>query len=476
MKMQKLAVFVFSSFCLTFFSSVFAQGSTGEAEKKWFEKVDVSGFVDVYYQYISNNKQGAMVDSSRTLETYNKQFAVNAVELVFEKAPDKDDPWGFKLDFMNGQNAMYQETPFNTSNQSFNMNLLQEAYVSLYFNFLKGVKIDVGKMATHIGYEVLETKDNPNYTTGYIFFNTVPFIHTGARATATLDDHWSVGFYLYNSAQGTGFNSAFQRGGDHSYSDGPNNARALGTQVKGVFADKYTLVWNTVYGMDQVTARRSNMDNFVDQTSPQYTKPNQPGRFASDYWFVNNVILDLVINKQLSLDLDWTHGIKAGSTAPNTNTGATANTLNGNVSTVLPDGTDLATKGAILGREGRNIKKVYNTYGIWAKYRVNDKFLVALRYEYLDDGRYGGALGTNGYTPVFRYDLQYKKSVLGIPSGDFGTQLRSFTVTPTYNWTDNLLIKLDLRRDWALGNQFTDLSGRPASYQNGMALGMVAKF
>lgn len=458
--------------------------SAPPAEKKWYDKVEVSGFVDVYYQYITNNKQGGAVDATRPFATNNKQFAVNSVELDLEKVATKGSRWGFRLDFMNGQNTMFQERPFYNTNQVFNMNLIQQAYVSMYFDIMKGLTIDVGKMATHIGYEVIETVDNLNYTIGYIFFNTIPFIHTGARANLQMTDNWSLGLYLYNSAQGTGFtgnNLQFDSlqanqltdTSTHAYVDGSNKARAVGTQISGsLVPNKVDVTWNTVYGNDNIPSRQSNMDYYIATTFPGVASPNaRPSSFQTDYWFVNNIYFTINPSSKMSITLDWTHGIRAGQTIVHA-----AGYINEGIESVTLDG---VTYNNIVGREGKYTKKIYNTYGIWFKYNLTDKLALGLRYEHIDDSRYGGALAVNPpgafTTPVDRYDLQYQSNNFGRPASSLG-QARTFTITPVYNFSENLVVKLDLRRDWAKGYQFIDEKGRPASYQNGATLGLVAKF
>jgi hypothetical protein len=265
-------------------------------ENKWYDTVNLSGYVDVYYNYTMNNRQGGTQDTAGTFHTYNKQFAVNAVKLSIEKVPDKVSPWGFRMDLQNGQNLMYQERPYQTSNSIHNMQLLQQGYISMYFPVGKGLLVDVGKMATHIGNELLDSKDNMSYTIGYIFFNTIPFIHTGARATYTISDKWSAGLYLYNSAMGTGYTggsgSVGQQFGaqgllpygdpaltsatstaypaasltstaQHAYVDGPNPLKTVGTQVKGEVTNKISWVWNTLYGDDNLRARPTDLDTYA---------------------------------------------------------------------------------------------------------------------------------------------------------------------------------------------------------------------
>ena len=511
MKIKKilLSLIIFSATGLSAQTMTPKGSDPKPAEAKWYDKVNFSGYVDVYYNWTSNNKQGAAQDTTGTFHTYNKQFAVNAVKLSMEKLPEKESPWGFRLDMQNGQNNMYQERPYQTTNSIYNMQLLQQAYVSFYFPVAKGLIVDAGKMATHIGNELLDSKDNMNYTIGYIFFNTIPFIHTGARATVTLTDRLSAGLYLYNSAQGTGFTANGQQFGysgvtpvnqnqlfstsNHVYSDGPNPFRAYGSQVKfDAIPDKFKIVWNTLYGNDVTQGRPADAEYYLSQTGmngllpggPMNTQWNPRSKNSRDYWFINHMSFIFNPTDKLTVLLDWTFGERSGYAITNaagyTNDGFYIDSnRNGKVDT---DGSDLKFR-----PDGQNVKKIYNTYGIWLKYNINEKYAIAARYENIDDSRYGGSLTVNQplafTTPRDRYDLQAASgditganfAGLGRPASSLG-QVRTFTLTPTINWTENLLIKVDLRRDWALGTQFIDQAGRAVKGQNGIIIGVVAKF
>ncbi|EMJ96974.1 outer membrane protein [Leptospira sp. B5-022] len=529
--MRKKTISLIASLVLLSSSSIFAQAKKDEKpaaapasppveeSKAWYDKINLSGFVDVYYQYVNNNKQGSDVDVSRTFETYNKQFAVNSVELDVEKVAEKSSPWGFRIDFMNGQNAMFQERPFYTTNGIYNMNLLQQAYVSFFFPVLKGLTVDVGKMATHIGYEVLESKDNMNYTIGYIFFNTVPFIHTGARASLAINDRLNAGFYLYNSAQGTGFTangdqfgySGITPYGDpatgssltntavHPYSDGRREQKAVGTQLKAtVIEDKFNIVWNTLYGNDNTVGRPTNGQLYSCNLAG-VTTCSVPSDGKIDYWFVNNLILSATPTDKLTINFDWTYGERGGQS----NTAAFGWDLTG---------TDVS--GYPYGRPDK-IKQVYNTFGLWIKYAFTETFALAFRAERIDDSKYGGPLVvnapntfvspyvnygasdwkapivqdilTNGFNPasaehvaavasLTRADLLYADiSGQRASAAGYG-MLRTYTITPTYTWSENVIVKLDLRRDEGPGKQFIDRNGNPTEGQFGATLGIVAKF
>lgn len=161
----------------------------------------------------------------------------------------------------------------------------------------------------------------------------------------------------------------------------------------------------------------------------------------------------------------------------------------------------------------RDLKTTYKAYGIFAKFKINESWGVNVRAEYIDDKHNNGALttfnpfmGPNAYLSEFKKltdaaiadavvaslaaDPNFgplgitKEQVLEMMSDDYknygGTrnagQYKTFTVTPVWNFTENLLIKLDLRRDWATGKQFVDQKGDKTDHQYGMTLGIVAKF
>ena len=446
-------------------------------EKPWYEKVEFSGFVDVNYMYNANNKAGRNADVTGGLNTYNKQFSVAAVELDIEKVADKESPWGFRVDFQNGQNNPYQEVNFTAINGTSNMNLLQQAYVSFYFDVLKGLTVDVGKMATHIGYEVLESKDNLNYNVGYIFFNTVPFINTGARANLQMTDDWSLGLFVYNSVAGTGIDSTVAfNGAKNRYGDGENKNKAVGTQLSGTIIEGLLdITWNTLYGIDGSSGRQSNVNTWGSEFTGIPLPPKQSGK--NDYWLINNVIVELTPTDQLYFAFDYTQGEKSG---------AAGATFDGSAYKTPQS----PTNGLSLFRDDETVKYTYRTYGVWAKYDFTEDFALAARYERIDDSRNGtnlgnypgaGRIGSNERLDLLNKERYENQSVGGTAFGSgyrkqYLGSAQTFTITPTYYYGDNIIIKLDLRRDQAKGQQFVNEKGQPSDHQNGATLGIVAKF
>ncbi len=67
---------------------------------------------------------------------------------------------------------------------------LQQAFVSWIAPVGSGLRLDAGKFVTHFGYEVIEGYDgwNDNATRSFLFGFTLPYAHTGLKATYTFSD------------------------------------------------------------------------------------------------------------------------------------------------------------------------------------------------------------------------------------------------------------------------------------------------
>ena len=64
--------------------------------------------------------------------------------------------------------------------------MLQQAYLTAVLPVGAGLTVDVGKFVTHMGNEVIESKDNWNYSRSFLFAYAIPYYHTGIRLTYPL--------------------------------------------------------------------------------------------------------------------------------------------------------------------------------------------------------------------------------------------------------------------------------------------------
>lgn len=155
---SSISLVVFFIFSLS--EVVFSQ-SQGSASP-----ITYSGFFDVYY--IKNI--GAPVtglNKIRVFEPVDNEFNVALGEIDFTK---KADPVGFRVDIGTGKVSGLSLT-----------GLIQQAYVTVVVPIGDGLTVDVGQFVTHMGFEVIESKDNWNYSRSILFGYAIPFYHTGAR-------------------------------------------------------------------------------------------------------------------------------------------------------------------------------------------------------------------------------------------------------------------------------------------------------
>jgi len=158
----------------------------------------VSGFIDTYYGVNFNHP----IDNSINFRAYDfrsKNISLGMIELILDKAPDASGPAGrtgyhVSIGFGDGiavTNSFDPASPF--INQ-----IVKEAYFSYLAPVGKGLQVDVGKFVTPMGAEVVEAKDNWNYSRSLLYTYAIPLYHFGARAKYTFNDKAAVTGFLVN--------------------------------------------------------------------------------------------------------------------------------------------------------------------------------------------------------------------------------------------------------------------------------------
>lgn len=169
------------------------------ATMDFFRKTEVSGFVDTYYSYNFNRPAkpcttvgGVPVfNCLRNFDVANNAFSLNLAEVALTKVPTADSRGGFRIDLDYGATAA-MVAAFDPGGTGIYQNI-QQAYVSYLAPTSKGsLQFDFGKFVTHNGAEVIETKDNWNYSRGILFSWAIPYYHTGVRATYAANDKVTV--------------------------------------------------------------------------------------------------------------------------------------------------------------------------------------------------------------------------------------------------------------------------------------------
>lgn len=156
----------------------------------------VSGFVDTYYGY-NFNQPKSQTSGLRAFDGPSNQFALNLIEINLDKQPDAGNSrLGFHLGvgFGQGMNAVNATEPAGLSFAQY----LKEGSISYLAPVGKGLQVDVGKFVTPHGAEVIESKDNWNYSRGLLFLYAIPYYHYGARAKYTFSNRYSLTGFLVN--------------------------------------------------------------------------------------------------------------------------------------------------------------------------------------------------------------------------------------------------------------------------------------
>ena len=154
-------------------------------------KVDFSGSADVYYSW-NNNHPNVGFNQLYSFNDKTDQFSLNMAKLSASMDPA---PVGFRVDI--GLGRMFAVTYPQSPDPGF-FRYVEQAYISVKPKSMKGFEADFGEFVTAAGAEVIETKDNWNYSRSLLFTWANPFVHFGLRTTMPVGGGVTVGVQVVN--------------------------------------------------------------------------------------------------------------------------------------------------------------------------------------------------------------------------------------------------------------------------------------
>lgn len=161
------------------------------------------GYLDGSYSQNFNNPSNK-INQLRIFDVNSNQFRPNLAQFVLEKEAKADGGWkdraGFRVKSNAGRDSDFIGG-FNLSNWAD----IQEAYLQYIAPIGTGLNIQLGQFNTLIGYEVVESPHNPNYSRSWLFGLGQPFTTRGGRVSYDITKRisLSVGAIGYiNSARG----------------------------------------------------------------------------------------------------------------------------------------------------------------------------------------------------------------------------------------------------------------------------------
>ena len=184
----------------------------------------------------------------RVFDHKANSFTLDLAQIVFNKDAAVGGI-GYRLKLSAGETAKFiHATGLGTSDDAFD---LTEAYIDYVAPLGKGLKFRLGKFATMHGAEVIEAKDNMNYSRGLLFNFAIPFTHTGLMIGYPFSDKISANFYVVN-------------GWDNFNDEGSSKTMGLGVNVAP--SDQFSVVVNLMNGREKDLQTGIESNRFLSDT------------------------------------------------------------------------------------------------------------------------------------------------------------------------------------------------------------------
>ncbi len=141
---------------------------------------------------------------------------------------------GYRLKLSAGETAKFiHSAGLGNTDDEFD---LTEAYVDYVAPLGSGLKLRFGKFVTYHSAEVIEARDNYNYSRSFLFDFAVPFTHTGLMGQYTFSKAFSTSLYVVNGWDVT---------------DDNNKGKTVGASFGFSPIDPLSFTFNLMYGPEQ---------------------------------------------------------------------------------------------------------------------------------------------------------------------------------------------------------------------------------
>ncbi|MBI4885899.1 MAG: porin [Acidobacteria bacterium] len=240
---------------------------------EFFRKTELSGTLDTYFHYNFNEPATGSKTPLRNFDFDHNQFSFALAELAFSKPPTDEDRVGFRLDLDYGPVTDWVHSADPAGPEV--VKHFQQAYISYLAPAGKGLSFDVGKFVTQHGAEVIEAKDNWNYSRSLLFAWAIPYYHMGMRVGyspsgvvtlgATVNNGWNnvsdnnsqKTYGLQAVVKPTAAVSIVQNymGGPEQTGNSDDWRHLVDTTVTYAVKDTFSVMGNYDYGRDRVAGQ-----------------------------------------------------------------------------------------------------------------------------------------------------------------------------------------------------------------------------
>jgi len=217
------------------------QSSADLSAKPWWKGITADGFASLSYTY-NTNHPSTRLNQFRVFDFNYNEPQLDVAQLVIQHPVSESGQFGFRFNMIAGSGvpevaAAYGMFRDKSTGIAHHFDL-PEFFVSYVAPVGKGLRFDLGKFVTHLGYEVIGGYDgyNDNFSRGFIFGYGVPFTHTGLKASYSFNDRISTALLLTNGSD------AVTR---------LNGGVTVGGQLAAVTSKTTTLTFNFLHGPEQ---------------------------------------------------------------------------------------------------------------------------------------------------------------------------------------------------------------------------------
>ncbi len=153
--------------------------------RAFLDNTEIGALADVYYDWYSTKHASSPL--YRNFDTKHNEFSFTMVQLWLTKIPTAASRVGFKVKLNFGSAAT--EILHASDPGAALIDNLQEVSISYLAPAGRGLQFDAGVFVTPAGAEVIEARDNWNYSRSLLFTLAIPHYHTGVRATYKASDN-----------------------------------------------------------------------------------------------------------------------------------------------------------------------------------------------------------------------------------------------------------------------------------------------
>jgi hypothetical protein len=159
--------------------------------------VRINGLLSAGYNYNIGEPHTRAINLRPFNDTHDS-ISLELAQLVFHKDAAEAGEAGFRLDLNFGYTVPKAiHATGAASSDDFD---IRQAYISYMAPIGSGLRLDFGKFVTDHGLEVIEGYEdwNWNYSRSFLFYYSIPFTHTGLRATYTVNDMLTLSGAIVN--------------------------------------------------------------------------------------------------------------------------------------------------------------------------------------------------------------------------------------------------------------------------------------